>query len=87
MVPITSQIIGSTSRIWIGSTSAPSSKARGTTWPAARSAGVGDVNGDGYADFLIGARQADAASEAKSEAGESYLIYGSAALPTSGGCI
>ena len=39
-------------------------------------AGVGDVNGDGFSDFLIGAPTADAANNAKSSAGESYLLYG-----------
>ena len=39
-------------------------------------AGVGDVNGDGFSDFLIGAPTADAGNNAKSSAGESYLLYG-----------
>ena len=39
-------------------------------------AGVGDVNGDGFSDFLIGAPTADAWNNAKSSAGESYLLYG-----------
>ncbi len=39
--------------------------------------GLGDVNGDGFADFLIGASRADGAGNGKFYAGESYLIYGS----------
>jgi FG-GAP repeat/RTX calcium-binding nonapeptide repeat (4 copies) len=37
---------------------------------------AGDVNGDGFDDLLIGANFADAANNAKTNAGESYLIYG-----------
>ncbi len=44
---------------------------------------VGDVNGDGFDDFLIGAQRADAAGNAKNHAGESYLIFGGLALPAS----
>lgn len=40
-------------------------------------AGAGDINGDGFADVLIGAEQADPLS--RSTAGESYVVYGSAA--------
>ncbi|MBM4077254.1 MAG: hypothetical protein FJ267_16605, partial [Planctomycetes bacterium] len=43
---------------------------------------AGDFNGDGFADFLIGADRGDAASDAKLQAGESYLIFGKASLPT-----
>ncbi len=39
---------------------------------------AGDVNGDGFDDMLIGAYKADAANNAKPEAGESYLIFGKA---------
>lgn len=45
-------------------------------------AGLGDVNGDGYDDFIIGASQADGLNNSKTESGESYLIYGGATLPT-----
>ncbi len=39
---------------------------------------AGDVNGDGFDDLLIGAVEADAASNAKNAAGESYLLFGKA---------
>ncbi len=42
---------------------------------------AGDVNGDGFDDLLIGARQADASGNAKSYSGDSYLIFGAATLP------
>jgi Ca2+-binding RTX toxin-like protein/alpha-tubulin suppressor-like RCC1 family protein len=40
-------------------------------WPVA---GAGDVNGDGLADLIIGARQSDPASG--SNAGRSYVVFG-----------
>jgi len=43
--------------------------------------GVGDMNGDGFDDLLIGARGADALGNAKSGAGDSYVIFGGASLP------
>lgn len=43
--------------------------------------GAGDVNGDGYDDIVIGANLADAAGNAKSMAGESYIIYGGVSMP------
>lgn len=43
--------------------------------------GAGDLNGDGFSDVIIGARGGDAASNAKSSAGESYVIFGAAFLP------
>ena len=39
------------------------------------------MNGDGFDDLLIGARGADASGNAKSDAGESYVIFGGASLP------
>ncbi len=42
---------------------------------------AGDVNGDGFDDLLIGARLADGSGNGKSEAGESYVIFGGASLP------
>jgi hypothetical protein len=43
--------------------------------------GAGDVNGDGFDDVLIGAFQADASSNSRPSAGESYVIFGGATLP------
>jgi hypothetical protein len=37
---------------------------------------AGDINGDGFDDFIIGAPGADAGGDAKDEAGESYVIFG-----------
>jgi Ca2+-binding RTX toxin-like protein len=50
-------------------------------WDAADSSGfsvasAGDVNGDGFADLIIGARYGDAAGNTKFNAGESYVIFG-----------
>ena len=42
---------------------------------------AGDVNGDGYDDLLIGAALADAFSNNKSNAGESYVVFGGPSLP------
>jgi hypothetical protein len=39
-------------------------------------ASAGDVNGDGYADLIIGARGADPGGD--SDAGESYVVFGKA---------
>jgi Ca2+-binding RTX toxin-like protein len=38
---------------------------------------AGDVNGDGFADLLTGAFLADSLSNSRSNAGESYLLFGS----------
>ena len=40
---------------------------------------AGDVNGDGFDDLIIGAPFAYAADNAKTSAGESYVIFGTAA--------
>ncbi|MEQ1824839.1 MAG: PKD domain-containing protein, partial [Pirellula sp.] len=37
---------------------------------------AGDVNGDGFDDLLVGAPYADASGNLKSDAGESYVIFG-----------
>jgi len=42
-------------------------------------AGAGDVNGDGYADTIIGA---DSNDDAGSEAGEAYIYHGSSSGPS-----
>jgi Ca2+-binding RTX toxin-like protein len=39
-------------------------------------ASAGDINGDGFADLIIGARYGDAASNAKRDAGDNYVIFG-----------
>ena len=42
---------------------------------------AGDINGDGFGDLVIGARDADAAGNAKLTAGDIYVIFGAASLP------
>ena len=44
---------------------------------------AGDVNGDGYDDLIIGANRADPNGDG--EAGETYIIYGGARAPGTGG--
>ena len=44
---------------------------------------AGDVNGDGYDDLIIGARDADPNED--SAAGETYVVYGGASAPGTGG--
>lgn len=39
---------------------------------------AGDINGDGYDDFIIGAERAD--PDGRTDASESYIIFGSASL-------
>ena len=46
---------------------------------------AGDVNGDGYDDLIIGARRADPGGN--SSAGESYVVYGGASAPGTGGVL
>ncbi|MBM4076560.1 MAG: hypothetical protein FJ267_13095, partial [Planctomycetes bacterium] len=43
--------------------------------------GAGDVNGDGFDDFLIGAYGADGSANSKNSSGETYLIFGGSSLP------
>ena len=38
--------------------------------------GVGDVNGDGFDDLIVGALRADSANNPEDEAGESYVVFG-----------
>ena len=42
---------------------------------------TGDVNGDGLADLLIGARFGDGPGNEREDAGEAYVILGKATLP------
>ena len=44
-------------------------------------ASAGDINGDGFGDLIIGARYGDAAGNAKSAAGDSYVIFGKSLNP------
>ena len=46
---------------------------------------AGDVNGDGYDDLIIGARDAD--PNGNSEAGETYIVYGGASAPGTNGVL
>ena len=46
---------------------------------------AGDVNGDGYDDLIIAAREGD--PNGNSEAGETYLVYGGASAPGTGGVL
>ena len=41
-------------------------------------ASAGDLNGDDFDDLIIGARHADAAGKARTNAGESIVIFGKA---------
>ncbi len=43
---------------------------------------AGDVNGDGFDDLIVGSAFADGPGNTKASAGESYLIFGRAILPT-----
>ena len=44
--------------------------------------GGGDVNGDGFADLIIGARDANGFGSGKSRAGKSFVVFGSGSLPS-----
>ena len=44
---------------------------------------VGDFNGDAIADLLMGARFGDGPNNSREDAGEAYVIFGSATLPSS----
>ena len=38
----------------------------------------GDVNGDGYADMIVGVRFADGSSNSAIDAGETFVVFGNA---------
>ena len=42
---------------------------------------AGDINGDGLDDLIVSSPGADAAGNAKPEAGESYIVFGSTSWP------
>ncbi len=42
---------------------------------------VGDLNGDGIDDLILGATDADGPAEGRDGAGEAYVIFGSSSLP------
>ncbi len=44
---------------------------------------AGDINADGFDDLIVGARFADGIDNGRSRAGESYVVFGKASLPTS----
>lgn len=46
------------------------------------SVAAGDVTGDGFADILIGAPDADGPADSRMESGEAYVITGSSSLAT-----
>ncbi|MEW5735981.1 MAG: hypothetical protein AB1921_14080 [Thermodesulfobacteriota bacterium] len=46
-----------------------------------RSVAAADLNGDGYADILLGACAADGPRNGRDGAGEAYVFYGSGSLP------
>ncbi|MCA9424940.1 MAG: FG-GAP repeat protein [Candidatus Omnitrophica bacterium] len=48
-----------------------------------RSLATGDVNGDGYSDVIVGAPTSDGPDHSKPNAGEVWVIYGSATIPNS----
>ena len=48
---------------------------------------AGDVNGDGYADLIIGTRFADPNGEPSGETGETYVVYGGASAPGTDGVL
>ena len=52
-------------------------------WSGFSVSSAGDVNGDGYDDLIIGAFEADPGGDA----GETYVIYGGASAPGTGGVL
>ena len=54
-------------------------------WSGSSVSSAGDVNGDGYDDLIIGARRAEPNGDF--DAGETYIIYGGANAPGTGGVL
>ena len=46
------------------------------------SVAIGNFNGDGVADIVVGAPRADGPGNARANAGEAYVIFGSGSLPS-----
>jgi hypothetical protein len=45
-------------------------------------AATGDFNGDGFMDLLVGANHADGPTDSRPDAGEAYVFFGGAGLPS-----
>ena len=59
----------------------------GGDWSGFSVSSAGDVNGDGYDDLIIGAFGAFGANSNGDSAGETYIVYGGASAPGTGGVL